>query len=112
MQSTIQENIQSKRFWEELNPGLKISDFPFKNTQPISVSEAVIDKSIDQLKNENYFHTLPIIPEVTSKHLAEAIQKVVSACFPAVYAFDYDDFWELAKKIKTQTDLHLVTTTY
>jgi len=94
------QNINSPAYWLSLNPKMSISDFPFKQSSPLDVSIQVIGNSLQQVKSEGYFQTQPVIDNESMSRLATAVQAVVRAGLPAVFAFVYDEYWALAGSIR------------
>lgn len=104
MTTDLQQKITSSDYWQQLNPELSMTNFPFKQSAPIKIQDSTIDKTLSNLLKEGYFQTSVILPADQTTLLAKAIENVVAAGFPAVFAFVYDDFWGLVRNLKRVLD--------
>jgi len=94
------QSATSVAYWKNLNPEMPISDLPFRNYPPTTVPEAYIEQCFRNLKNEGYFQTPPVIDKSTTARLAATVYNIVSAGFPAVFSFVYDEFWSMIRSIE------------
>lgn len=100
MQISNFQSATSPVFWKDLNPDLCITDFPFKSFPPASIPDTCIRAGFQNLKEEGYFQTQPVIPEALAARFAVAVHNVVAAGFPAVFSFVYDEFWGIVRYIE------------
>ncbi len=68
-----QNHIGSQSYWQQLIPGLRITDRPLQSFN---------DTQLKQLGDEGYFKTGSVIQEEFSKRLAAAVQKFSSLGLP------------------------------
>ncbi len=84
-----------KDYWRRLSPSLAISDDPFAARESASSTvPAEIEDWLDQLREEGYFQTGPLIPETLRRDMLEAIANVRQAGFPPLFSLVYDVFHE------------------
>ena len=98
--NNIYEHAGQADFWRQLNPGLTIGERPFAaSLEEYPIGEDELAEHLRQYKKEGYFQTRPLIPEADVKRLADGIKTVVGRGFPPAFAFVYDEFWQLYRKL-------------
>ena len=87
-------------YWEELNPELTISEYPFLRDPP-ALNTASFDpaKSVEQMKREGYFKVDDVLPAERMELMARAIIKLVDEGFPPAMCYLYDEFWQVFRDI-------------
>ncbi|HEY9000083.1 MAG TPA: phytanoyl-CoA dioxygenase family protein [Mucilaginibacter sp.] len=93
------KNASSPDYWRKLNPQLNICEgLNFDNFEENPFSQEDTDKLLHQLKYEGYFssgHSL-ISDEITSRMLL-AVENLRNAGWHEVWAFVYDEFWQVTR---------------
>jgi hypothetical protein len=89
--------IQSADFWRKLNPELSINNkLLVLSDSGLGLLQEEIQELINNLKAEGYFQLDPILPPHNTARLRLAVERIWRAKLPTVFAFVYDEFWELA----------------
>src|SRR5712664_3147423 len=87
------DDLRSPDYWRKLNPQLAISERPFEcppaRTQ---VAPEISERAAQQLMEEGYFQTPPLLAEEEMEPLRTGIQRIVEAGFPSGMACLYDEF--------------------
>ncbi len=100
MPNSHYQSAVSPDYWKNLSPDLHITDFPFKDFPHFPIPDSQILQSFQNLKQEGYFQTPPVIPKAMTARLAATVHNIVSAGFPAVFAFVYDEYWGIVRGIE------------
>lgn len=92
--SSHRDRAADAGFWRALNPELTIADRPFEPAAPrADVGPEVAARAAEQLLEDGYFLTPPILPPAAVAALRRAAERVVAAGFPPVFACVYDEFF-------------------
>ncbi|WP_151638865.1 phytanoyl-CoA dioxygenase family protein [Noviherbaspirillum aerium] len=85
-------------FWRALNPDLHISAFPLaaKLAYASQVSPQQADQCTRRMLKDGYFETPPLISKAKAARLASVISDLVARGIAPVFAFIYDEFWQIA----------------
>ena len=95
--SRLQQAL-SPSYWEELNPSLSVNkDRAGKDIQSSGIDASELDKLAAKLTEEGYFQTEPIISNVAIERMRECVAVLKKSVWPAVFAFVYDDFWQITR---------------
>jgi len=93
------ENACSPDYWRKLNPQLNVcQSLSFDDFELNSFSLQETDEMLEQLNREGYFSTSsPLIKsEVTAKMLL-GVENLKKAGWHEVWAFVYDEFWQVTR---------------
>ncbi len=90
------ENID---YWRALCPGLAITDYPFEpwDDSPLAAGQRAAYR--EQLLEEGYFQTPPILDETMRRQMLTAIENVREAGFPTTFALVYDVFFQAFSRL-------------
>ena len=81
-------------FWRGLCPGLTISSNPFaKPPAPLETDDA--SRLVEQIVEDGYFQTGPLVPPDEIRRLADAVSCVTSAGYHPIFASVYDEVWRM-----------------
>ena len=93
-------------YWRQLSPSCSIAGQIGTAGESAPLSSAETETQRVKLRREGYFQTRPVIaPEVLGR-LRQAIDNVRAEHWPAVFAFVYDEFWEI---VRTPSIVQLVS---
>lgn len=91
------EGACHKKFWAELNPDLKLE------TEQVGalfqVDEAQRNELWNDLLTDGYFEFPPTLPADQVSRMAAAMLRLDAEEIPMVFAYVYDDFWNLGGHI-------------
>jgi hypothetical protein len=82
-------------YWRGIESGLSIGNPP--PVSPGMMSTAALDDARAHFAAEGYFQTPPLIAPSDLARLNHAIDAVVAAGWPPVFAWIYDEFWALTR---------------
>jgi hypothetical protein len=86
----------SADFWRGLCPELSISPDPFAPPPaPLPLATDHPSRLVEQIVEEGYFQTAPLVPPDQVRRLAAAVSTVVGAGFHPLFATVYDELWQL-----------------
>src|SRR6266850_5526318 len=92
--------FQSADFWRKLNPELSIKNkLLVQSDSGLGLLQEEIQELINNLKAEGYFQLDPVLPPHNTQRLRLAVERIWRAKLPTVFAFVYDEFWELAHSL-------------
>jgi hypothetical protein len=98
---TLVKNAGDVDFWRSICPQLSISDRPLiSNMQPYAVSPRDVQKAVQQVCEEGYFHVSPVVPTQEVKLLADTVSTVVDHGFPAPFVLVYDQIWQILSRLE------------
>lgn len=85
-------------FWRALHPDLHISPFPLaaKLAGASPISGPVAERSAQRMIKDGYFDTPPIMSQARAARLAVVIGDLAARGIAPVFAFVYDEFWQMA----------------
>ncbi len=87
-------------YWLKLNPELSITAKPFRaNLIKYRLPEEELDQYTHQFKKEGYIKTNPVVDSNDIALLRQGIENIVRIGLPPVFAFVYDEFWQIYKKV-------------
>lgn len=92
------EKTFSPDLWSELNPHLKITDRPWGES-PFPLSEADLARAQEQVREEGYLQTEPVIPEATTSGLARAVRNLVDFGLHPIFLCAYDEYWQMLQGV-------------
>lgn len=93
-------SMGSREFWLSLNPGMSITDYPYLKQPPkLSTETAGKLNHVRQMKTEGYFKLDGVLPEDNIKSMADAVIRLVDEGFPPIFAYVYDEFWQIFRNI-------------
>jgi hypothetical protein len=88
------QEIEDPDYWRGVNPGSSISEVPLRDLQGYGeVAAQEVDRYEDQLREDRYFQTDPVIPEAMRQEMLGCIESVRKAGLPVMYALVYDVFY-------------------
>jgi hypothetical protein len=82
-------------FWRALNPDLHITPFPLADSASSCIEAPIVEQCTSQMMKEGYFHTPPILTREKAERLSRVVADLVQRKFAPVFAFVYDEFWQL-----------------
>jgi hypothetical protein len=85
-------------YWRRLNPSLTVcGDAPvsLSEAQPLDEPEAA--RVHAQLARQGYLQAGPILSAEDAGRLRDAVERLRAAGWPPVFAFVYDEFWDLGR---------------
>ncbi len=91
------ERVSTRRFWEELGPSLAIGGPPAAALT--AVDEAGRAELWNELLTDGYFQLPPTVPLAQVARMREAVSALTELRIPAVFAYVYDDFWNLGAQL-------------
>jgi hypothetical protein len=80
-------------YWRGLNPGAAITAEPFGSAETAGLEDCEIDRHIDQLREEGYFQTPPLLSAAEIAEMRVCIEAVRAAGLPVMFALVYDVFY-------------------
>ena len=83
-------NIERRSYWEDLCPGATITPQPFGASPEFSQDTS---RHNQQLREDGYFQTDPILSEATCLELRRCVEAVLAAGYPPIFALVYDGFY-------------------
>jgi Phytanoyl-CoA dioxygenase (PhyH) len=88
--------MKEQGFWQALNPDLHITGRPLQDTPATCAMDAdVRERCVSFFRQEGYFQAPPLIAESMTRRLARAVTGLADHGIPGVFAFIYDEFWQL-----------------
>ena len=82
-------------FWESLNPGLTVTDFPFmKSLSLLGETYSGIDY-VQQVKKEGYSKLDSVIPRPEIELMAKAMTRISELGLPPIFVYVYEEFWQI-----------------
>ena len=88
-------HVEDPDYWRALNPELTISDQPFSVRRiPYSVTDDEARGFVQQVHEDGYLHTSPLLPHADVGRLKNGIERVAGAGYPAIFACVYDEFYQ------------------
>jgi hypothetical protein len=96
----------SPAFWRGLCPDLRISPEPFAGPSvPLpSLPPDAAPRLVEQIVEEGYFQTAPLLPLPEMERLAAAVSTVVAAGYHPLFATVYDEIWQMLAKLGNVLD--------
>ena len=92
--------VDSREFWQQLNPGLRLTDTPFSEpARPYAVAVEEIEKAVEQSREEGYLHTQPVLPRKLCSSLALAVERIIEAGLHPIYLGLYDEYWQVLRSL-------------
>jgi len=87
---------KDEKFWKALNPDLHISPRPLQDATPSPWLDAAVNgRCVASLLKDGYFHAPPLVPRETATRLSHVLTELETRNIPVVFAFVYDEFWQL-----------------
>jgi hypothetical protein len=88
--------MKDEAFWRALNPDLHITHHPLRAATAWSaMGPDLSERCVSFFRKEGYFQAPPLIEPETTTRLAQAIEAMADRTIPGVFAFVYDEFWQL-----------------
>jgi hypothetical protein len=85
-------------FWRELNPGLSITESAVP-WSPLKFDPDELAEIAHDLQTEGYFQIGPLLPELEVFLMGTGIATLHEANIPAVFAFVYDEYWQVYMRL-------------
>lgn len=87
--------LATVEYWAALNPGMRISDYPFEHPTETQVHAPLgkVEHCVQQMREEGHFRLENVLPKERVARMAKAVDNIVAAGYPAAFAYVYDDFW-------------------
>jgi hypothetical protein len=91
-------SARSPDYWRRLAPAVSIAS-PGSSAPTTSavMAPAVEEELADRFGREGYFVTPPLVPVEIVARLRATVRDVMTAGWPAVFAFVYDEFWSVSR---------------
>lgn len=85
-------------FWRALHPDLHISPFPLaaKLAGASPMSRPLAERCAQRMIRDGYFDTPPIMQQARAARLAAVVGDLAARGIAPVFAFVYDEFWQMA----------------
>ncbi len=92
------QNALAPTYWKTLNPSLSIEG----GGERAVMQETPLDDQrqrelLEGLTDEGYFQTGAIVPPPTIARMREGVERLKKQHWPPVFAFVYDEFWQVAR---------------
>src|SRR5690349_13483779 len=96
--SALLAEATSESFWRTLHPDLHISPFPLasKLAGVSPFTPPLAERCVQRMLRDGYFDTPPIMTPAKAARLASVISDLASRGIAPVFAFVYDEFWQMA----------------
>lgn len=92
--------LGDKTFWQNLNPELTVTDYPFDYTCSYLKHDLESDTShLEQMREQGYFKIDSVFKRDKTELLANGIEKLVKEGFPPIFISVYDEFWHFFKEV-------------
>lgn len=90
------KNALNPHYWRELNPDLEINKETLgQSISSINPNKEILQNLKDSLMMDGYFQTNPILPIDEIITLRRSVEKIKQADWLPVFAFVYDEFWQI-----------------
>jgi len=86
-------------FWESLNPGLTVTDFPFMKSLSLLGESCRGINYVQQVKKEGYFKLDSVIPRPEIDSMAKAMARISELGLPPIFTYVYDEFWQIYHRL-------------
>lgn len=87
-----------RAYWQRLNPALSIGiQRPATPFETAPLDEPQTARQLERLHREGYFQTSPVLALAVLQRMRLAIDKIRAERWPAVFAYVYDEFWEVVR---------------
>ncbi len=88
------QQIEDVNYWRRINPNSTISDFSLSELQSAQdLAKRELACYTNQLREEGYFQTPPVIPAAMLQEMLECIKVVRQHGFPVMFSLVYDPFY-------------------
>jgi len=88
--------MKDEAFWTSLHPHLHISDRPLLGmARPPSIDPSLHHRLVSFFLSEGYFDAPAVIPRELATRLAVVVRDLAVRGIPEVFAFVYDEFWQI-----------------
>ncbi|NES85799.1 MAG: phytanoyl-CoA dioxygenase family protein [Moorea sp. SIO2B7] len=91
--------IEDLNFWKNFNPELTISENWTQTCQLISVNSQELKQILQELIEEGYFQIDDFFPPADILKMSACVEKLQQEGLPVVFAFIYDEFWQIFYKL-------------
>lgn len=92
------DQAEDPDYWRQLCPGLAIdASTSTEGFEVASLSEEQVATRADQIRREGYFQTEPLLDAGLVARMRDAVEALRAARWPMVFAYVYDDFWQIAR---------------
>ena len=96
------DGAEHPEYWLTINPRLSITAKPFQaELAQYSLPEEELAQYVRQFKKEGYTKTRPVLDSNDIVMLREGMENIVRSGLPPAFAFVYDEFWQVYKKLST-----------
>jgi hypothetical protein len=82
-------------YWRELVPGASIGDGA--PSPPLAIDADALSAAADSLRGDRYFRTPPLLSAASLAAVNRAIDLVMAAGWPPVFAMVYDQLWDCCR---------------
>jgi ectoine hydroxylase-related dioxygenase (phytanoyl-CoA dioxygenase family) len=84
-------------YWEGLNPMLTVGDQMGSVAETSLIDERSQDSLFERLASDGYFQTEAVLPASVITAMKECVEALKQERWPAVFAFVYDEFWQVVR---------------
>ena len=92
------ESALSEGFWLKLCPDLSLGkSSPNSALEVEALNAPGRDALVRKFEHEGYFQTAPLFSQTTVGRMAQCVEALRRADWPPVFAFVYDEFWEVTR---------------
>ena len=101
-QDDVLKALKNEDYWKALNPHLHITDTLFENCDPdFSYDKTQLQEAGEDLNHEGYYKLDSVIDESISTALAQGIKNLSAHGILPIFAFVYDEYWLLLKRLES-----------
>lgn len=94
------DGAEHPEYWLTINPKLSITAKPFQaELAQYSLPEEELTQHVLQFKKEGYTKTRAVLDANDITLLREGMENIVRSGLPPAFAFVYDEFWQVFKKL-------------
>jgi Phytanoyl-CoA dioxygenase (PhyH) len=92
------QHALDEAYWQRLSPGSSIGTTrSATELEAATLGEPQAVAQLAKLRREGYFHTPPVLALDVLRRMRQAIDNVRAEHWPAVFAYVYDDFWDIVR---------------
>lgn len=95
------ERLATVEYWEALNPGMCITDYPFQapiDTE-VRAPSSEVRRCVQQMQEEGHFRLDSVLSKERMARMAQVVVNIVEAGYPPAFAYVYDDFWQVFRDL-------------
>lgn len=95
------QSLRTPDFWRKINPFLTITEEGSSQLlEPYDINKDLLEKSYSSLYKEGYAKLIDFLPKETVDKLRNGVENLRKAHLNPCFAFVYDDYWNIYRKLK------------